>query len=84
MNRYSFFLILVMLTSCMGGTPYTQQLILNQASFDFDCDQTDIKVSPLGKGRYVVSGCLQREVYSCKDSWFTFKENIVCTQDISP
>ncbi len=60
--------------------PYVEQVVQNQASFDFDCDQSEIKISPLGRNRYLASGCLQREVYVCNDGWFTMKKNVECTQ----
>lgn len=75
--------VLSSVLACFGGSSYSEQLVRNQASLDFDCEIEDIKIYPLGNYRYLATGCFKKEAYSCEQGLFTLKNSITCKQLLS-
>ena len=69
--------------ACADGKPYPQQLVQNQASYDFDCPSSQVKVAPVGNHRYMAEGCFKRELYKCTSGLFLPDSSIECKQLIS-
>lgn len=72
------------LTGCTDSTPYPQQIVRNQASYDFDCPSSQIKVAPVGNHKFTAEGCFKRELYLCSSGLFLPDSSIECRQLITP
>jgi hypothetical protein len=56
-----------------GASPQARTAVMVQASRDFDCDQTDIRIQQKLGGQYVAVGCGHRVTYN------TACEGLNCT-----
>ncbi|MCB9228249.1 MAG: hypothetical protein H6618_01420 [Deltaproteobacteria bacterium] len=72
------------LSSCAGGASYSQMIVRNQASYDFDCPPSEIDVAPVGNHRFTAAGCFKKEMYECSSGIFATESSIECKQLLSP
>ena len=69
-------------TTVSDSTNSSQKYVTNMASYDFDCDKTEISIEKVGTLSYSAVGCGNNAVYKCKNisSWWD-SINIECNRE---
>ncbi len=73
--NYKIFLSCVFVTSCITpnlGSMALPTYVKNLASFEFQCEQENVKINKVGDNSYTAEGCSKKGVYTCKNEapWY--------------
>lgn len=83
--KLSLFLSLIFVgAACTNMEALRQDIVTNQAAYDFDCPSEKIKVASIGNHNFTAEGCFKREVYKCAHNLIQSPDSVECKQVVAP